>query len=218
MTHWWPLDEQSGTTATDIVNPLTNGTHVNGPIPVPGMVAGGLSFDGVDDYVEVLHDSSLDFGTGDLTIDAWIKPDPNNYSNSSVMTLVDHRVEPEPLSVVGVFALPEKRVVGLSPGTGGRLRTLYPHRPERLVYELRRDLLRVSRGSGITSPSRWIGTARRGGKFYVDGTEVGALQSDGPAGLADEPRPAPAGQPLILPPSAASTAASSTRSSCSPAP
>ena len=48
----------------DIANPLTNGTHVNGPVPMPGMVAGGLSFDGVDDYVEVLHDSSLDFGDG----------------------------------------------------------------------------------------------------------------------------------------------------------
>ena len=42
MTHWWPLDEQSGTIATDIVNPLTNGTLVNGPLRVPGMVAGGL--------------------------------------------------------------------------------------------------------------------------------------------------------------------------------
>ena len=54
MEAWWRLDETSGTTATDIANFPTNGTHVNGPVPVAGMVAGGLSFDGVDDYVEVL--------------------------------------------------------------------------------------------------------------------------------------------------------------------
>ena len=42
----------SGTTAADIAGFPTNGTHVNGPVPVPGGVAGGLSFDGIDDYVE----------------------------------------------------------------------------------------------------------------------------------------------------------------------
>ena len=80
MALWRPLDETSGTTAADIAGLPTNGTHVNGPVPTPAVVAGGLSFDGVDDYVEVTHDPSLDFGTGDLTLDAWIKTDPNNYS------------------------------------------------------------------------------------------------------------------------------------------
>ena len=41
-----PLDETSGTTAADIAGFPTNGTYVNGPVPVPGGVAGALSFDG----------------------------------------------------------------------------------------------------------------------------------------------------------------------------
>ena len=62
MAAWWPLDETSGTTAIDIAGFPTNGTHFNGLAPVPGVVAGGLRFDGVDDYVEVADHSSLNFG------------------------------------------------------------------------------------------------------------------------------------------------------------
>ena len=44
MAAWWSLDETSGTTAFDIADFPTNGTHVpNGPTPVLGKVAGGLS-------------------------------------------------------------------------------------------------------------------------------------------------------------------------------
>ena len=89
MAAWWSLDETGGTTAFDIADFPTNGTHVNGPTPVLGMVAGGLSFDGVDDYVEVADHSSLDFGTGDLTLDAWIWTDDTTVG---VKRLVDKRV------------------------------------------------------------------------------------------------------------------------------
>ena len=53
MAAWWPLDELAGPTAVDIAGFPTNGTHVNGPTPAPGMVAGALSFDGANDYVNV---------------------------------------------------------------------------------------------------------------------------------------------------------------------
>jgi primary-amine oxidase len=84
---WWPFEQyQVGTTVVaDIkaVGPPNNGTPHPGPLgpngPTP-VVAGpgtfGLSFDGVDDYVEINDSASLNFGTGDLSVDFWIKTSP----------------------------------------------------------------------------------------------------------------------------------------------
>ena len=54
------------------------GTLKNGAMFAPGMVGQAFSLDGVNDYVELPSDPSLNIGTGDLTIDAWIKPDSVN--------------------------------------------------------------------------------------------------------------------------------------------
>lgn len=69
---WWPFDEISGTTAEDTAG--ENNGAIIGATPLPGMVAGGLSFDGVDDYVAVADNPSLDL-TSQITIDAWIRMD-----------------------------------------------------------------------------------------------------------------------------------------------
>jgi len=42
---------------------------------VSGQVDQAFSFDGVDDFVRIPHDSSLNLGTGDFTLEAWIKYD-----------------------------------------------------------------------------------------------------------------------------------------------
>ncbi|MDW8241506.1 MAG: LamG-like jellyroll fold domain-containing protein, partial [Acidobacteriota bacterium] len=63
MTAWWPLDETSGTTANDLALVANNGTHVNGPTPTPGIVAGALRFDGVNDHVRVPDHPELNVGT-----------------------------------------------------------------------------------------------------------------------------------------------------------
>jgi hypothetical protein len=88
MVAWYPLDEQVGETALDYVS-VNYGTHKNGPAHVLGKVGYALSFDGIDDYVEVPNEPSdprlpanpnipsLNFGTGDFSIDLWIKPDDN---------------------------------------------------------------------------------------------------------------------------------------------
>jgi len=88
MVAWWPLDETSGTTVTDIVGGH-NGTAQPGPIgpfagtgpvtsaswPPPtfpvGMVDNSLFFYG-NRHVKVPHNTALDPGTGDFTIDAWV--------------------------------------------------------------------------------------------------------------------------------------------------
>ncbi|MBI2346926.1 MAG: M36 family metallopeptidase [Deltaproteobacteria bacterium] len=102
LVAWWPLDETtrradifSTVTAQDIIGghdgthegPCGAGICDDFPIPVDGMVDGALEFDGYDDYVNVPDDDSLDVGTGDFTIDAWIKP----HGISGTMAIVDKR-------------------------------------------------------------------------------------------------------------------------------
>ncbi len=72
MHCWWPFDETSGTTASDIIG-SHHGTHFNGPVPTTGMVAGALNFDGVNDFVSAPVGGMHNYHN--LTIDAWIKPD-----------------------------------------------------------------------------------------------------------------------------------------------
>lgn len=68
MISWWPGDGN----ANDIFG-TNDATPQNGATFVPGMVGQAFSFDGVDDFVEVPEDGSLDLN-GDFTIDAWVRP------------------------------------------------------------------------------------------------------------------------------------------------
>ncbi len=45
---------------------------------------GSTSFDGVDDYVSVADDSTLDFGTGDFSVAGWFKWERGSASDDSV--------------------------------------------------------------------------------------------------------------------------------------
>jgi uncharacterized delta-60 repeat protein len=68
----WRLDEDTGTSAADSVG--TNlGTLTNGPSWVSGHSGSAVSFDGVNDYVSVPNDASLN--PTQITVSAWIKAD-----------------------------------------------------------------------------------------------------------------------------------------------
>ena len=74
----WKLDETSGTTtAADSSGNGNNGTLVNmDPATdwVAGQIGGALDFDGLDDYVNLGIDSSLNFGSSEpFTVAAWVK-------------------------------------------------------------------------------------------------------------------------------------------------
>ena len=84
---WWPLDESAGPTAHDLAGAANDGAWSGSPAAVAGMVAGGLQFDGVDDYVQVPDDAELDVGAGNFSIDAWVYLQVGGV----VHTLVDKR-------------------------------------------------------------------------------------------------------------------------------
>lgn len=101
---WWPFEEVSSSIClVDISGNANNGTPNPGPLgptsqnatwtgptPVLGAVGGALNFDGVNDYVEVADSPSLNFGSGDFSIDAWIKSPP--ISNGQTSVILDKRV------------------------------------------------------------------------------------------------------------------------------
>ena len=113
LVSWWPLDETSGTAAADIVdgNP---GTHIDGPTPTPGVVAGGLSFDGVDDYVRIPDAANLNPGTSDFSVDFWMKT-----SSQPTGSVGDNILSKRPICNVASFW--DIRLGGAT-GTDGRLR------------------------------------------------------------------------------------------------
>lgn len=87
LVAWWPFDEQSGSTAFDVIAG-NNGTLVGKPTAVSGIIDRGLSFDHVKDYVEVPSHSLLNVGTGDFSIDAWVQ---TLASDRGVEAIVDKR-------------------------------------------------------------------------------------------------------------------------------
>jgi hypothetical protein len=72
LVGYWSFDEGAGTTAYDASGKGNNGTLVNGPKWTNGKFGQALSFDGVDDYVEVPNSSLLN--PDYISVVAWIYP------------------------------------------------------------------------------------------------------------------------------------------------
>ena len=65
LVGYWRFDEGSGSIAYDYSGNGNNGTLINGPTWVDGILGKALEFDGVNDYVNIPDSSSLDInGTG----------------------------------------------------------------------------------------------------------------------------------------------------------
>src|SRR5688572_9579321 len=68
----YAFDEGTGSAAADASGTGNNGT-LAGPTWVAGKNGGGLSFDGVNDWVTVADANSLDLTTA-MTLSAWVRP------------------------------------------------------------------------------------------------------------------------------------------------
>ncbi|MDP3899542.1 MAG: LamG domain-containing protein [bacterium] len=70
LIHHWTFDEGSGSVAADSAGSFT-GTLTNGPVWTTGHSGNALSFDGVNDYVNL---STAALGvTNEITVSAWVK-------------------------------------------------------------------------------------------------------------------------------------------------
>jgi hypothetical protein len=71
LVGFWNFDEGAGLIANDYSGNNNTGVLVNEPQWTTGRFGAGLSFDGIDDYVEVAHSDRLNL-TRELTVSAWI--------------------------------------------------------------------------------------------------------------------------------------------------
>ncbi|MBK6770217.1 MAG: hypothetical protein IPG72_14640 [Ardenticatenales bacterium] len=101
LVAWWPFDEAGGTVASDIAggqHDLTLGTgevwHPSGSVE-PGNVRGALEFGGssAGDFtaLTVADAPELRFGTGDFSIDFWIKIPTGTETNFALVGLLQKR-------------------------------------------------------------------------------------------------------------------------------
>lgn len=94
MIAQWKFDETSGSVAYDSVG--GNDGTVTGATWTPGFYDGALSFDGVDDLVE-LPASVSELTTQDITIEAWIKPTGDKFeprAQFSILRRASHGPDP----------------------------------------------------------------------------------------------------------------------------
>ncbi len=160
MVAWWPLDETSGTIANDIAN-VNDGNHTNGPVPATGKVAGALTFDGSNDYVQSPNHPTLNFpasvagtGIGDFSIDAWIFMK----ESSNVRVIVDKRQQvANGLRGYTFFLRNGLLALTLADGSGTTYNSGFAVTPNAW------HLVAVTVDRDVTD----------GIRFYVDGVEVG---------------------------------------------
>jgi len=82
----WAFDENSGTTAIDSSGNNINGTLKNGPIWNAGIKGNCIKFDGIDDRVECGPNTTLEMGTGDFSVSAWVKMGTSQSSYPTVLS------------------------------------------------------------------------------------------------------------------------------------
>lgn len=136
MVAWYPFDELVGPTAANLATGNT-GAHTGGPTPVPGIVAGALSFNGTSAYVKSVSTIVTNFGPantsafcgsgsqggysaclGNFSIDAWVRIQSN--APTGVMVIVDKRSS-NPIKGYSFFVVsqgPFQRKLGLQLADG----------------------------------------------------------------------------------------------------
>ncbi len=167
MTAWWPLDETSGTSAEEAING-NDGTHFGGPSPLAGQfVDNSLCFNGLTDYVEVPDAPALNFGTGNFSVDAWIRP----ASVAGIQLLVDKRVEAASVTGYSFFLVNNQIAFQIADGVGSSACTPCPGSPSSCANYT---------SPGVVVANAWQHVAvtvernsTTGLRFYHNGVQVG---------------------------------------------
>ncbi|RJO60409.1 hypothetical protein C4544_05050 [candidate division WS5 bacterium] len=88
LVAYWTFDEVGGTTAQDSSGNNHPGTLFNNPTWVTGRINNAVSFDGINDYVEINDHNKLDLTGGEFTLSAWIYPEA--YGEYLTGRIIDH--------------------------------------------------------------------------------------------------------------------------------
>lgn len=170
LVGFWPLDDGSGTTAADASGNNNTGTLINGPAWTAGRISQALSFDGINEYVNVPHAPALN--AYPLTLAAWFKTN----------------------STSGVRGIVNKYVVGSFNGY-----QVFLNDGKLCAWYLRDAATYVYGGGGCTfsvpgyNDDRWHHVAYvvddAGGRLYVDGVLKGSQPWTGTPGAPSTTQP-----------------------------
>ncbi|PYJ03015.1 MAG: hypothetical protein DME25_13930, partial [Verrucomicrobia bacterium] len=170
---WLPLDDNPAQLCANLAAGAPAGRPQNNPPSVNGYVNKSFCFDGSTQFVAVQNYAAINPGTGDLSIDAWVKRDPN--SGNGVRVIVDKR------EVIG----PGSNFVGYS-----------------LSVSFGQLVFQLAGGAGFTNYRDTNGvvpadgqwhfvavtvdrTSTTGGQFYVDGAPTTIFDPTGQPGSLD---------------------------------
>ena len=180
MVAWWPLDEPNGATVlNDIAGTNNQGKpkpgsplgSANAPIAVAGRVGGAVNFNSnlltTGPNIEVPNHAQLNFGSGSLSIDAWVlvqRPEP---PTNAIHPIVDKLQPTNPMFTTGrgyAFYLVSSLATGARlhfvMGDGGSLANyLGPNVPSVPYNTWTHVAVTANRGSGTVA-------------FYVNGIPV----------------------------------------------
>jgi hypothetical protein len=100
----WPLDDGSGTTATDVSGNGNNGTLQNMD-PATDWVTGvigshALDFDGVDDELGVIYNPTF---VRDISVAAWIRLRDQDLSSAQSLVIISENLKPYDFALVERF-------------------------------------------------------------------------------------------------------------------
>ena len=83
--HHWKMDETGSSGTAYDSNGNCNGTLLNSPAWVTGRIGGGLALNGVNQFVTVANDPSLNIGTGDFSISLWMQRSDSTVTNKRLL-------------------------------------------------------------------------------------------------------------------------------------
>ena len=191
MVLWLTFDETVGTVANNsqggnngtLYNDPAVATSGNGPVhTTSGYVARSLSFDGNNDVVRVPSYSSINVGSQDFTVDAWVYPSNNNVNGVIVQKIEYGSVQRGwSLELHGNYLYLNLDV----PGFGQTL--CWGVCPGALLTANKWQHVAVSVCRGVTN----------GGRFYIDGQAVGTFNPLPWAGSLSSSAPLAVGGPSV---------------------
>lgn len=173
MVAWYSFD-QSGSSQNDLTSYNNTATAYGNYTSIPGEVSNALQFDGTSAYVQASDQSQLDMGTGDFSIDAWVKL---SATTGGVVSLVDKR-QNSPLQGYQFYLYNGR--LGFQLANGGNY-TNY-----------------VST-TAVPPDGNWhlvavtVHRATNGGTWYLDGSPAGTFDSSTQPGSVSTP-----GTPLVI--------------------
>ena len=121
LVGYWKFDESSGTTAADSSGQGNNGTLSGGPVwqPTGGKVGGALSFDGIDDRVDIAGSVAYATQNAPFSFSAWFNL--SDFSNTFPDIM---QIRSDSASPWHVLLSNQASYLGISLGSGGTWATI----------------------------------------------------------------------------------------------